>query len=219
MYNILSIDTTTNICYIGLYYNNNLFKFSRKYNFNYLDKILYDIDYFLFKNNISIKNINIIVCICGPGDFTSTKIGICICHGLSFGIDIPIIKINSLEILAYSSYLYFNKKNNIISMINGYSKLIYWSEFYISRKNICISKFKVIKFTYLCDIIKYINKFDNEYIISGNAYTNHINKFLDNKNILFSKIKVQKIEDVISLSLKLISLNKFSNFKKVLPIY
>lgn len=85
-------------------------------------------------NNISVKDLNQIEVINGPGSFTGVRIGVTIAKTLSFTLNIPIKTISSLEAFSVSSssdkklvtlkdikgvyYGLFDKNNNLLEPLN-----------------------------------------------------------------------------------------------------
>lgn len=60
------------------------------------------IDELLNNANISVRDLDAIACIVGPGSFTGIRLGVATCKGLARGTGIPTISMNALEILAYN---------------------------------------------------------------------------------------------------------------------
>lgn len=60
------------------------------------------IDELLNNANISLRDLDAIACIVGPGSFTGIRLGVATCKGLARGTGIPTISMNALEILAYN---------------------------------------------------------------------------------------------------------------------
>ncbi len=100
---ILSIDTSSDICGVSILENNNLiynFDIStgRTHSENLMPMIVKG-----FENlNISLNDINLLVCDIGPGSFTGIRIGVATVKAFSDSLDIPCIGISSLESLAYN---------------------------------------------------------------------------------------------------------------------
>ena len=89
------------------------------------------IDKILKKNDLSIKNINEIIVVNGPGSFTGVRIGVTIAKTFAFVLNIPFKTITCLEVYAISNkkgsgklvavkdpkgyyYAMFNQKNEIM---------------------------------------------------------------------------------------------------------
>ncbi len=52
---------------------------------------------------ISLKDIDAVICGCGPGTFTGTRVGVATAKGISFGLDCPLYALGTLRAIAASS--------------------------------------------------------------------------------------------------------------------
>ena len=100
----LYIDTHDNKIVIGLYkdgliIDNNIKESSR----NHSDFTMPMIREILINNSITIKDLNEIIVVNGPGSFTGCRIGITIAKTYSWALNIPISTITSLEAMALSN--------------------------------------------------------------------------------------------------------------------
>lgn len=101
--NILAIDTSSKLCSVAVLNDKNL-----------IDKIEYDnglthsetlmplIQNLLDKNNLSLKDMGLLVCDIGPGSFTGIRIGVATIKAFSDSLNIPAIGVNSLECYAHN---------------------------------------------------------------------------------------------------------------------
>ena len=113
---ILSIDTASDLCTVALLENENCIKEiivndAR----NHSEKIMPVIEEVLKETNLSINDINLIVCDKGPGSFTGIRIGIGTALAFQDSLDIPCVGISSLESLAYN----INREGIICSLIDA----------------------------------------------------------------------------------------------------
>ncbi|MCI9246840.1 MAG: tRNA (adenosine(37)-N6)-threonylcarbamoyltransferase complex dimerization subunit type 1 TsaB [Clostridia bacterium] len=65
-------------------------------------KLMPMIDEAFQKSHLSLNDIDLIVCCIGPGSFTGVRIGIATAKAFADSKDIPVVGVNSLEVLAYS---------------------------------------------------------------------------------------------------------------------
>ena len=65
-------------------------------------KLMPMIDQAFQKSNLSLNDIELIVCCLGPGSFTGVRIGIATAKAFADSKGIPVVGVNSLEVLAYS---------------------------------------------------------------------------------------------------------------------
>ena len=100
---ILSIDTASDLCTVAVLEDENCIKEiivsdAR----NHSEKIMPVIEQALHETNLTLKDINLIVCDKGPGSFTGIRIGVGTVLAFQDSLNIPCIGISSLEALAYN---------------------------------------------------------------------------------------------------------------------
>lgn len=92
-----------------------LFEFHEEIRSDMSSKILSIIDFGLQKRNISIKSINKIFVITGPGSFTGVRIGVTIAKTIAWSLNIPVVPISSLEYMSTTD----TDKKYLVSMIDA----------------------------------------------------------------------------------------------------
>lgn len=101
---ILSIDTSSNICTISILDDTNLLKENTLDDTkNHSEKVLPLIAKTLEDVNLSLKDIDLLVCDRGPGSFTGIRIGTATVMSFTDSLQIPSIGISSLEALLYNT--------------------------------------------------------------------------------------------------------------------
>ena len=99
---ILSIETATDVCSIALSDEETIIdSISINEKNVHSARLALMIRQMMTKNRKSFGELNAIAVSKGPGSFTGLRIGISIGKGLAYGLDIPIIGINTLESIAY----------------------------------------------------------------------------------------------------------------------
>ena len=100
--NVLSIDTATEVCGIGLLLeNSNWFESVRKAGLKHSEVVMDTVHRALEEAGVPISEINLIVCSGGPGSFTGLRIGMATAKGLAAGTGIPLVSVPSLDAIAY----------------------------------------------------------------------------------------------------------------------
>ena len=100
---VLCIDTSSNLCSVAILEDNNLInKLELNNGLTHSETLLPLIKELLDKNNLSLKDIDLIVSDIGPGSFTGIRIGVATVKAFSDSLNIPCIGISSLEVLAYN---------------------------------------------------------------------------------------------------------------------
>lgn len=156
----LFIDTSISFPTISLVKDGEvLFNFHEEIKSDMSSKILSIIDFGLKKSNISIKSINKIFVVTGPGSFTGVRIGVTIAKTIAWSLNIPVIPISSLEYIATTK----TNKKYLISMIDARRGNvfagIYDSDLNIIKKDVLISKE---------ELLEGINNFDYELLSYDN---------------------------------------------------
>ncbi len=112
---ILSIDTSSNICGVSILENYNLIcqldqNTGRTHSENLMPMIEQAFEY----SNLTLKDIDLLVCDKGPGSFTGIRIGVATVKAFQDSLSIPCIGVSSLETLAYS----IKKEGYILSILD-----------------------------------------------------------------------------------------------------
>lgn len=98
---ILHIETSTNVCSVALSEGKNcLFSKSNDEGMNHAALLSVFIDEALQVLKKSSKTLNAVAVSAGPGSYTGLRIGVSTAKGMCYGLDIPLIALDTLEILA-----------------------------------------------------------------------------------------------------------------------
>ena len=100
--NILSIETTSNICSVALFSNNTLLSIKVDFNRNHSSLLAIFVDEIFKDSELSLNLLDAIALSIGPGSYTGLRIGCSFAKGIAFSLSKPIIPINTLESLNYS---------------------------------------------------------------------------------------------------------------------
>lgn len=148
---ILNIETSTKNCSVSLAKDGKtvILKEIAEQNFSHSEKLHLFIDEVIKKAGISYKDLSAMALSKGPGSYTGLRIGTSTAKGLCFALDIPLIALDSLEILAKQVNL-----NNglIIPMIDARRMEVYTAIFDQNHNKISETKALVIDENSFSDI-------------------------------------------------------------------
>lgn len=100
---ILCIDTSSSLCGVSVLEDNILIKKLELNNgLTHSESLMPLIKEILEECNLTLNDINLLVCDIGPGSFTGIRIGIATVKAFSNSLGIPCIGVSSLEVLAYN---------------------------------------------------------------------------------------------------------------------
>jgi len=99
---ILNIETATKNCSVSLAKDGEtiLCKETAEEGYSHAEKLHVFIEEILKESVISAKDLNAIAVSKGPGSYTGLRIGISAAKGLCYALDIPLISLDTLEVLA-----------------------------------------------------------------------------------------------------------------------
>ena len=99
---ILHLETATKNCSVALSHSGKLLALEENYSENYShgERLTGFIQKALKKANLTINEIDAVSVSKGPGSYTGLRIGVATAKGICFALDVPLIGINSLQILA-----------------------------------------------------------------------------------------------------------------------
>lgn len=102
MTNLLFLETSTKLCSVALSHGEELLasRQSLEDGYTHAENLHQFIHECLIEANLSPKQLDAIVVSKGPGSYTGLRIGVSAAKGLAYGLDLPIIALESLEIIA-----------------------------------------------------------------------------------------------------------------------
>lgn len=101
MATILNIETSTEICSVTISENGELlYKKETSEGLSHSKLLTVFIEEILAENNFKLNQLDAVAVSKGPGSYTGLRIGVSVAKGLCYGLGIPLIAVNSLEIMA-----------------------------------------------------------------------------------------------------------------------
>lgn len=133
---ILHIETSTKNCSVAISKNGELLCLCEEYDDNYghSEKLHLFVKWALEGAGISLDELDAVCVSKGPGSYTGLRIGVSAAKGFCYGLNIPLLSLNSLEILARSET--DNGFDLIIPMIDARRMEVYTAVFDGSGKMI-----------------------------------------------------------------------------------
>lgn len=208
---ILAIDTSSSVCSTALLENENVIDENNLDNGRtHSENLMPLIKELLERNQLSLKDINLIAVTVGPGSFTGIRIGISTIKPMAEIYNIPIASVTSLETLARNDE---SVKNKIV-LIDAKNNQVY--------AGIFDRNYNLLEDYIADDINMVINKF-NKYedsIIIGDAGIIHEELLIDNiKNIEFSNCNKQSAVSTGRIGYKKFLNKDLKDADTVLPTY
>lgn len=125
---IISIDTSSDTASVALLQNGTVKTLSHDGFSTHSMTVIPMLQQLLADTSLNISDCDAIAFGCGPGSFTGLRTACGIVQGISFGIDIPVIPVITLEAMAESCRR-INGKNSIISVLDARMHEVYWAEY------------------------------------------------------------------------------------------
>lgn len=213
---ILCFDTSSKLCSCAILENNNLIdKIELDNGLTHSQNLMPIIQKLLSKNDLNLKNIDLLVCDIGPGSFTGIRIGIATAKAFEDSFNIPAIGVDSLMTLAYNV-----KSSGIIcSVIDCKNNNCYYGIYNLEGNIYTILKEPNSDSFDNC--IKFIkqNYSDNNITFVGDLNDNFKNIVSDNiKKYAFSNSNLLDIYNLGLIGFNLYCSNPKSNYN-ILPLY
>ncbi len=177
---VLAIDTSQKVCSVAIVEDGKTLKemhsLTEKEHSQTLMPMIKEL---LESLKITLDDINLLACCKGPGSFTGIRVGIATANAFSDAKNIPIVGINSLEALAYSSIMQKGNQNaKIMTMLDARNDNVYSAVYKMHNGNISI--FKNPDVMDVSNTIEYVNFREPLYII-GDVSRERIDPLLNAK--------------------------------------
>ena len=101
---ILNIETSTTVCSVSLSKNGELLSFKEINNgYTHAENLHIFIENIIKQASVTLKELNAVAISKGPGSYTGLRIGVSAAKGLAYSLNIPLIALDTLEIMANSA--------------------------------------------------------------------------------------------------------------------
>ena len=102
---ILNIETSTTVCSVSLSKGGNLISFKEINNgYTHAENLHVFIEEVIKEASITLKDLDAIAISKGPGSYTGLRIGVSAAKGLAYSLNIPLIALDTLEIMTNSAF-------------------------------------------------------------------------------------------------------------------
>ena len=214
---ILSIDTSSNICAVAVLEDTELLKEKSQNNgLTHSVNLMPMIKDLLSELNISLNEIDLIVCDIGPGSFTGIRIGVATAKAFADSLNINSIGISSLEALSYNLIKKdFNKSQIVCSLIDAKNDNVYCSIFENANGNYILRR--DFSFENIDNLLNELKSIEFPITFVGDGAINYKEKISFNlPNSSFSNNN-----NLSAYNLGLAGLSRFLNNEKIdlLPLY
>lgn len=208
---ILNIETSTKNCSVALAKEGNtiFIKEIAEQNFSHSEKLHLFIDEVLKQARISYKELAAIALSKGPGSYTGLRIGASTAKGLCFALDIPLIALDSLQILALQVT---HKDGLIIPMIDARRMEVYTATFDSNHNKTSDTQALIIDENSFSQIMQ------KTYFIGDGA--EKCKPFLQRENLIFlDQIIYPSAQEMSLLSYEKFVAQEFENIAYFEPFY
>lgn len=219
---ILNIETSTEVCSVSLAENGQLlFKKESIDGMNHSRLLTVFIEDLFAENNILINTIDAVAVSKGPGSYTGLRIGVSVAKGLCYGLNIPLISVNSLEILGIyatqnlAKYDLSNDDNSVLfcPMIDARRMEVYTALYNSSGDEIQPVSAEIIDENFLSE------KFENHTIMFLGNGAEKCKNLINHKNALFEGPFTTSAEYMQTISEEKFRKNEFEDVAYFEPFY
>lgn len=103
---ILNIETATTVCSVSVSENGETIAFKETNNgYTHAENLHVFIDEVIKVASLNLKDLNAIAVSKGPGSYTGLRIGVSAAKGLAYGLNIPLIAIDTLQAMTYAALI------------------------------------------------------------------------------------------------------------------
>ena len=140
---ILNLETSTRNCSVSIARDGELVALceENKESYEHAEKLHLFMKWALEAEDLSFSDLDAVCVGKGPGSYTGLRIGVSAAKGLCFALNIPLISINSLEIIANS---YSGEADYIIPMTDARRKEVYTATFNQNKELITPTEAKIL---------------------------------------------------------------------------
>lgn len=205
---ILTIETSVKTCSVALSKNGTTLNCVEIHadGFIHAEKLTLLIQELLDKSSILITELSAVCISSGPGSFTGLRIGVAVAKGLCYGLNIPLIEINSLEVL-FQSFLTapnYIASTHYIPMIDARRMEVYCAGYSLNGSELIAPKALVVSNDSFLNIEECVLFGDGADKLVELSFTNDTIKIIEGikpsassiSSIAFQKFESKQFQDI-----------------------
>lgn len=124
---VLALDTTSSTLSVALLHNNQILTKKTIYeNGKQAELLIPEIEKILTQNKIWYQDLDLIAATNGPGSFTGTRIGLTVARTLKLATNLPLMLLNSCEVIAYK---YRERAEKVFVILDARADEFFYAEF------------------------------------------------------------------------------------------
>ncbi len=165
MATILNIETSTEVCSVTIAKNGELlFKKETPEGLRHSELLTVFIEELVKENNFELSQLDAVAVSKGPGSYTGLRIGVSVAKGLCYGLKIPLIAVNSLEVMGIHAAESSSEKMLFCPMIDARRMEVYTALYNAEGEAILPVSAEIIEEDFLSDRLK-----TNKILFFGNG--------------------------------------------------
>lgn len=209
---ILNVETSTKNCSVSIGKNGKTIALHElcEANFSHAEKLPEFINKAIADAKITFKDLSAVAVSKGPGSYTGLRIGVSSAKGLSFGLDIPLLAIESLEILAKAVA---NPKGYLIPLLDARRHEVYTAVYNANYKEVTPTFNHILEEN---SFAEYLTKNTVFFLGDGADKTKEI---VSHKNAVFLKDYHPSAKEMTVLSYQKFLKNQFEDVAYFEPFY
>lgn len=216
MSNILNIETSTDVCSVALTSEGQVLEHHENYDGNnhaqVLGPFLESVLKYVRSREIKLDAVAVSI---GPGSYTGLRIGLSEAKGLCFGLNVPMIGINTLKILTVAVMFrhFFEEDVLFAPMIDARRKEVYTAVHDLALNEIMPSRPLILDENSYSEYLK-----DHKVVFFGNG-SDKAKDIIKHKNAIFIEDIKPTALDMMALAEKAIRENDFIDVAYSTPLY
>ena len=208
---ILNIETATKNCSVALAKEGNTIacKEIAEQNFSHAEKLHVFIEELLAENNLQFSDLNAIAVSQGPGSYTGLRIGVSSAKGFCYALNIPMIAIDTLQLLAKQIQI---EEGIIIPMIDARRMEVFTAFYDKNHNQIRNTQAEIIDETSYQEITETIH-------LVGDGTEKFKNTLIDTKFVFHSDVVFPSANEMSQLSFDKYQIRDFVDVAYFEPYY
>lgn len=186
-------------------------------NLTHSEQLLPHIDAILQYSCVDKNDLKGIIVSIGPGSFTGLRIGLGTAKALSYGLNIPLIGIETSKTIAHN---FFYTSKLIAVLIDAQKNNVYFSLY--GKKNSQIFEIQPIQVRDLDEVLHELAQLDQEIIFAGDASVyeaDYINNFSAKFQVANNNLAIARAESLLYASSSRIDNEDYDEVMSLVPFY